>query len=705
MEELAHSEQPRQVLGAFSTLLPLPVLPTDLIVRSQGPEIDIWCTGLTLLRCLAPNKYPLGVSHASLASLSDKVVDALLGIRDPSMRQVLAGFLHMDGKKRMRSFDRFCAGLEQRAKDKAEREGKPLKADTLDEEPRPREFKTTSFLPTAVEHRLQLYLDESSCARSEGPQLEATAVVPLEADAEWSESLVRTGARRTGRSTSTSRTATLDSPKLSPTTVVATGLPRAASESPESPLPYEAPTRRPSVAESTSTSTPDLSPYPSALGLYPSSSDSLSSPYSLLSPSAESLSFGHPTNPPPIQLTLLNPTDEPIRRAISYIKYALRCSGILYHVRSTNSPTRHGSLASFASPWSAPPSLPPTPYIQPFPTLPLQSPSSFPFPLAQDDEDDFVCYLECVTHLPPANTGAGTASSALLAALASEGASQRDRPGMATRTQVLARAGAQPRSVSTPPEATASGGRKDQKKKDLVEALPFFLSVRKSAPFSATTPPFVSSPSIGSSSSLSSPTSPSSAASGTRRRRTSTSPRSTISPSSRIIITLSDDRALPFVREALTIVDGPASGSGESSEDTSAERQRRGRSRYGGSGPRADNSGSRDARARRNDRAAKQQREHDDEKKRRSRSIDVRSQPASRATSRAASRFRGGEGGERMASSSRSRGLGMEMGPEAKAEQRRERTTSTLWEMAGGLMNRITGGGGGGAKDADESSL
>ncbi|GAA6034748.1 hypothetical protein JCM8097_001150 [Rhodosporidiobolus ruineniae] len=661
-------------------------------VTYWGPEIDIWCLGLTVLRCVRPEKYPLGPSHSSLQSMSDKVVDALLAVPDPHLRQVLAGFLNLDGRKRMRAFERFCRGIEERQR----ASGQHTVPVQEEDPPKPREFKRTTFLPSPVEHRLPLYLDEASSTRTEGPKLEAKVVTPEEEE----------GWQSASRAASMSRTPTVLEPTVSPTTVIATGLPRALDDSPD--VPQQDEDESPLASASTSSATlpsvpptPDLSPYPHAkVGLYPSSSDSLaSSTYSPFSHSVESLSFRHPSLPPPVELTLLNPTDEPILRAVSYIKYALRCSGILYHVRddSTSSSLR----SSFASPGSAPPSLPPTPYIQTFPSLPPLSSGTagFPFPAAHPPEDvddlSYISYLHCVLALPPTSDPSAsptTASTALRAALEGRDSSPRlPRPTLPPRAKSLATLGGHQRSASTPPDRTSASdqtaGRKDQKKKELVQALTFFLSIRKAVSPAPSSPYTSSSASAhrrsGSVTPLASfpaaftPRRPSSA-----RRRTSSRTQPPPPSSSRILLTLSDPRALPFVRAALDLPDvvEPVSVPGESAAPPphpQTQGEGRGRSRFGGAGrsgplsPRRteDNSGSRDARARRMERLGSGN--GGGEYGRRSKSVDVRRTGL---------------------------GLGMEMGPPssaagASAEEKGRRRTSSLWDFdLAGLVSRFVGG-------------
>ncbi|GAA5820853.1 hypothetical protein JCM11251_001845 [Rhodosporidiobolus azoricus] len=698
-------------------------------VRYWGPEIDIWCLGLTILRCLAPSKYPLGVSHTSLSSMSDKVVDSLLAIRDPHLRQVLAGLLNMDGVKRMRAFERFCRGLEERERGKKSQAcGEGAGEEKLDL--KPREFKSTSFLPAPVVHRLQLHLDQASQVRSEGPKLEATAVPPSEGDASPLAEVAGSGQRRTARSTSTTRAAIPASPPVSPTAMIPAGLSRAASNSPE--LPQKEDGDASADGDSSAPPTPQFSPFPpTALGLYPSSSDSLSSPYSLFSPCAESLSFRHPSYPPPIELTLLNPTNEPIRRAVSYIKYALRCSGMLYHVRDDKPSTCFPSTSTttFTSPESAPPSLPPTPYIQAFPSLATSATDSFPFPRPSSAEDDdfYTCYLQCVVPLPSASTSSAspsTASSALRQAL--------ERPRLPPRAHTLGSLGpGHMRSASTPPQQHQAG-RKNQEKKDFVQTLSFFLSIRKvssALPPASPYPPFRSTSISGSAtptppSPLASPFLPflpsssrrvsSSSVPGRGRRRSRATSATSVSASSarasspawrtqssRIVLTFSDDRALPFVRSALSVRDSegvtrhpdPAVDGEESSSSSAAGGvggTRRGRTRFTGTAvlsPRhgEDNSGSRDARARREERAAKvEAKESAGRKKGRSRSVDMR-----------------GSGGT--TSGTHSLGLKMEMGPVAEGDEGgrgdvragRERSTS-FWDFAALLGRVVSGVGGGG---------
>ncbi|GAA5904215.1 hypothetical protein JCM8208_006803 [Rhodotorula glutinis] len=657
-------------------------------VRYWGPEVDAWCVGLTVLRCVTPTKYPLGIGHTTLQSLADKVVDALLTVPDSAIRQVLAGLLHLDGVKRMRAFDRFCRSLPERQAKRAEREGRsaldvdvtrtstsPSPSAQVDQSQREKkEFKTTAFIPAPLAHRLELFLDEQSFARSEGPKLEATIVDDsLDGLVEQvASSCTTVGPSRTSRSTSSTRTATADQPQVCAPPVVASGLARAASSSPDTPT---------SLGRTSLSSSP-TSRHSPALTASNTSTDSLTSASSTAppTPSSYSMPFRHPSYPPPIELTLLNPTNEPIRRAVSYIKYALRCKGILYHVRddstvvssTTASPFVGGTPASFgfASPDSAPPSLPPTPHAQP--PAPF---GGFPFPSSPSSaanlDESFVAYLHCVVPLPPSSSSDDSnlspATFRLRATLQQqhERTQQRRRPGMPARANT--HTGFEPRrSASTPPQRLSDlaggtgsgspGGRKGAEP-EKVEALAFFLSIRKPAAAEGDL-----------------------ASSARRRRRRSRRSAAAkggvladegqqreVAYASRVVVTLSDDRALPFVRDALALTDGADSVPTDVvhvGDDAGADAERRGRGRRAGqaTSPRpgqGDNSGSRDARTRRREAAA--QLKHGEE----------------RATT---------AGGL-------SAGLGMAMGPPAQQGGGGGGGASGLWDFTS-LVGRLVGGPG-----------
>ncbi|GAA5951653.1 hypothetical protein JCM3765_005995 [Sporobolomyces pararoseus] len=505
-----------------------------------GPEIDIWCIGLTILRTISSTKYPLGTSHASLQALSDKVVDALLAIPNSPLRQILSGFLNLSGTKRMRAFDKYCSRLSRRATPPPEEEESSTGVSQETTSPAKKEFKSTTFIPAELTHRLELPLD-SALAASEGPKLEATVI----GDDFQVPSAPASLDRRNGTSSREGSASPSESPQLSPsfgtTTLppVSTGMVAVASTSPPPLL------------------TPELTFQPACF------------PHSLpptpVTPSSEALSLRHLAYPPPIEVILLNPTNEPIRRAVSFIKYSLRCAGILYHVRDdTLFPS---SSFNPATPlFESPPSLPPTPFT-----------GSFNLPSSPDSDDDTFCsYLQCVASVPHSFDSSSKASSALIAAL---------RPPLSRAHTSETPSSLRSRSQSTTPSAAVKLG---QRKKEQVEALTFYLSIRKVYVQPSATRPSNSRRS-------------SSNAGPTRRR---------CSKDSRIVITLSDDRALSIVREALAIEPTasvvsppplvPVPGGGPES-NSGAERGRK-EGRISVLSPRPLNSGSRDAKQRRDSR-------------------------------------------------------------------------------------------------------
>lgn len=114
-------------------------------VRYYGPEIDVWCCGVTLLRCLTGKRCPVGTSHASLAHLGEKVTDALLTIPECPLRHALVGFLHLDGLKRWDAFRQYKLSL-------------ICSEDKWRPNPLDRPLKSTSFLQSLPRYSLNLDL-------------------------------------------------------------------------------------------------------------------------------------------------------------------------------------------------------------------------------------------------------------------------------------------------------------------------------------------------------------------------------------------------------------------------------------------------------------------------------------------------------------------------------------------------------------------
>jgi hypothetical protein len=103
---------------------PLLIIRFRFVVRS-GPELDIWTIGLTILRCWTGRRYPVGTNHSVLSVMQGRVADALAALPIAAkegedrrlakkLKEVLKGFLDMDGRKRMAKFVAFDVGEEVR---------------------------------------------------------------------------------------------------------------------------------------------------------------------------------------------------------------------------------------------------------------------------------------------------------------------------------------------------------------------------------------------------------------------------------------------------------------------------------------------------------------------------------------------------------------------------------------------------------------
>lgn len=478
---------------------------TDATFNSQGPEVDIWCTGLTLLRCLTPSKYPLGISHSSLSAISDKVIDSLLTVEDEPMRAILAGLLTMDGEKRMKAFETLCAQDEVKAcAIFPEDDGgfdepstpmtpggattPPTSPDQPSLPPTPaltpkfhtatrklKEFKSTTFIPTDPKFALDLPLISPTTTPTEpGPRpLEAFANDDLHLDELFLNSRPsRSRTRRQPSVPSIARQPSLPS--------IAHGLP--------TPPPSSEDVKTPELDSSTVDSSPST---PRVQPSTPRSRSNSRRPPHLRSSST--FSSGSPMlGSSPLDLILLNPTHELLPRAVSYIKYKLRCQGILYHVRPSSS-----SLSLYPS-------------DSPSPDVPFSN--NFNSTSSSSSDQTTTTYLECVVQLP--SEPSGEAKTLLTRALAT-------RPTLA-------------RSSSTPPLPGTRNGAGGQQKKEAappVKVLSFYLSIKR--------------------------VSASRRMNGTRER---------------IVVSLSDERAVGVVKEALR--KGPKEVEAEVGEDGSRGRSR-----------------------------------------------------------------------------------------------------------------------------------
>lgn len=211
---------------------------------------------MTLLRCLTGHKYPLGASHTSLQHLADKATDSVLSIPHKDFQRTLASLLDLDGDTRIANFKALPADIDQY----------PYHA-SVSVPVEEREFKNTTFLPSAPKHVLEL------------PLLSPGSMSPVAPTNGYN-------GHASGLVSSSSRSQSRD---------------RLAAH------------------------------FAAGLELVDDDDGPLDKPGLAWSPRG-------PHGIASTDLLLLNPTREPAIRAISFVKYALRCAGILYHVQPL--PTR-----------------------------------------------------------------------------------------------------------------------------------------------------------------------------------------------------------------------------------------------------------------------------------------------------------------------------------------------------------------------------
>ncbi|RXK41639.1 CAMK/CAMKL protein kinase [Tremella mesenterica] len=152
------------------------------VVTYFGPEIDIWCIGLTILSSLLQTRFPIGTSHKSLSVMNHRIKDRLREldqIYPPSspwqvlpphvitslsntqqefeisewrrVRCALEEFLSIDSTLRMKAFERYDVGYIIRDK---VRDFELKKKDGI--------FKEISFLPSSPKYSLSLPLISST---------------------------------------------------------------------------------------------------------------------------------------------------------------------------------------------------------------------------------------------------------------------------------------------------------------------------------------------------------------------------------------------------------------------------------------------------------------------------------------------------------------------------------------------------------------
>ncbi|SPO41016.1 uncharacterized protein PSFLO_06498 [Pseudozyma flocculosa] len=210
-------------------------------IRYWGPEVDAWTCGITMLRVLTGVRYPIGASHTSVRSMASRAQRAVATIRDPTLRTRVGKLLDANGERRMHNFRELVDAID------------PGQADA----PRGRkDFKSTTFIPTAPQHTMKLPL-----------------VVGAAAEAALKQPVLPSGG-----------------------TPIASCLASPAGSRAPSPSPLS---ERSSAGPSAVTATP-----PTAAALHAS---------------------------PAPTLILSNRDRQPPQRVLSFVKYCLRCAGILYH--------------------------------------------------------------------------------------------------------------------------------------------------------------------------------------------------------------------------------------------------------------------------------------------------------------------------------------------------------------------------------------
>ncbi|CAO1626784.1 unnamed protein product [Sympodiomycopsis kandeliae] len=216
-------------------------------VSYWGPDVDAWTCGVTMLRVLTGIRYPLGSSHSSLRNMAIRAQRAVIQIplsdspgQDEmlgrALRDKVSKLLEMDSVKRMKNLEMMA-----------------IERDEIAQPQRPeRTFKSTTFIPTDPNHKMDLPLLTDGAVERASISLGSPST--SQGGFPWSNADLATGAS-----------------SLSAT---------PANSAPASPA---------ATAEK-DIYTPHIS-----------------------------------------RLVMLNADMEPPQRVLSYIKYCLRCAGILYH--------------------------------------------------------------------------------------------------------------------------------------------------------------------------------------------------------------------------------------------------------------------------------------------------------------------------------------------------------------------------------------
>lgn len=292
-------------------------------VKYWGSEIDIWTIGVTLLRCISGIKYPLGVQHTSLQHLNDKTIDAVLNVSDRDLRALLAGLLDMNGEKRIEFFKNLPSEIDQipfKTLDAEEKQDYLLSPLTTtlsltngantpsNMNGFNRQFKNTTFIETQPKHSLSLILVTSptnSASQSGIQDLQSSYQYQYQENSgQKLSSFLR------------SRSHSRDMIALA----------NNSFSNNHNGVELNAVNERLGA----------LNPLSNYNSHGPSVSSSTSTPLASDGPISNSTNTSTTS-----ELILLNPQGEPAMRAISYVKYALRCAGILYHCQAPSEDLAH----------------------------------------------------------------------------------------------------------------------------------------------------------------------------------------------------------------------------------------------------------------------------------------------------------------------------------------------------------------------------
>ncbi|KAN0064354.1 hypothetical protein ACQY0O_002549 [Thecaphora frezii] len=393
-------------------------------IRYWGPEVDAWTCGITMLRLLTGVRYPIGASHTSVRSMSIRAQRAVATIRDPELRSRVGKLLDANGEQRIKNFKQLVAAVEQE-------HGEVQRGR--------KEFKSSTYIPTAPQHSMNLPLVV-------GPAAEAALKQPV---------------------------------------LPSGSTPTASCHT--SPASSRAP-----------------SPFPERLTSAPLFMQAL---YASPAPS----------------LIISNPERQPPQRVLSFIKYCLRCAGILYHCWPDTSLSGLRSTPSTPGPWEVQladlheqalsglqPSI--NPGIVRLEALgagnngsinggsgddstppPSLSPATpFSFQAERSERDPFLhvhifeCVLEMIEEPPEENDRPPSLVQTIMSALTwgrrpanRRALSTPSKPDEAIRnpaTQARSRAMSKP--LGQPAETPASGSGGPSSKSEKMECLRFYLVVR-----------------------------------------------------------------------------------------------------------------------------------------------------------------------------------------------------------------------------------